>query len=43
VTVGDAYEPDSGFQEVLRRLAMIHEGFVQDKARLGLEMARDRP
>jgi len=28
------------FQEVLRRLAMIHEGFVQDQARLGLEMAR---
>jgi alkylhydroperoxidase/carboxymuconolactone decarboxylase family protein YurZ len=29
-----------GFQEILRRLAMIHEGFVQDKARLGLDLAR---
>jgi 4-carboxymuconolactone decarboxylase len=28
------------FQETLRRLAMIHEGFVQDKARLGLDLAR---
>jgi len=27
-------------QEFLRKLAMIHEGFVQDKARLGLELAR---
>ena len=27
-------------QEFLRRLAMIHEGFVQDKARLGLDLAR---
>jgi 4-carboxymuconolactone decarboxylase len=29
-----------GFQEILRRLAMIHEGFVQDEARLGLDLAR---
>jgi len=28
------------FQETLRSLAMIHEGFVQDKARLGLDLAR---
>jgi alkylhydroperoxidase/carboxymuconolactone decarboxylase family protein YurZ len=28
------------FQEPLRSLAMIHEGFVQDKARLGLDLAR---
>ena len=27
-------------QEFLRRLAMIHKGFVQDKARLGLDLAR---
>jgi alkylhydroperoxidase/carboxymuconolactone decarboxylase family protein YurZ len=40
VTVGDAYDQTANFQEVLRRLAMIHEGFAQDKARLGLEMAR---
>jgi 4-carboxymuconolactone decarboxylase len=29
-----------GFQETLRELAMIHEGFVQDKAGLGLDPAR---
>jgi 4-carboxymuconolactone decarboxylase len=29
-----------GFQETLRGLAMIHEGFVQDKALLGLDPAR---
>jgi len=34
------YEPRRGFQETLRRLAIIHEGFVQDKARLGLDLAR---
>jgi alkylhydroperoxidase/carboxymuconolactone decarboxylase family protein YurZ len=28
------------FHETLRKLAMIHEGFVQDKARLGLDVAR---
>ena len=27
-------------QEFLHKLAMIHEGFVQDKARLGLDLAR---
>ena len=27
-------------QEFLRKLAMIHEGFVQDKVRLGLDLAR---
>jgi len=30
----------TGFQETLRRLAIIHEGFVQDKARLALDLAR---
>ena len=30
----------TGFQETLRRLAIIHEGFVQNKARLGLDLAR---
>ena len=25
-----------GYHETLRKLAMIHEGFVQDKTRLGL-------
>jgi alkylhydroperoxidase/carboxymuconolactone decarboxylase family protein YurZ len=30
----------AGFQETLRKLAIIHEGFVEDKARLGLELAR---
>ena len=27
-------------QELLRKLAMIHEGFVQDKARVGLDLAQ---
>ena len=27
------------FQDILRQLAMLHEGFVQDKARLGLDLA----
>jgi len=27
-------------QEFLRKLAMIHEGLVQDKARLGLDLSR---
>jgi len=27
-------------QEFLRKLAMIHEGFIQDKARLGFDLAR---
>jgi 4-carboxymuconolactone decarboxylase len=30
----------AGFQEILRKLAMIHEGFVQDKARLEFDLAR---
>jgi 4-carboxymuconolactone decarboxylase len=29
-----------GYRETLRDLAMIHEGFVQDKAGLGLDPAR---
>jgi 4-carboxymuconolactone decarboxylase len=28
------------FQETLRRLAMIDEGFVEDEARLGLDLAQ---
>jgi 4-carboxymuconolactone decarboxylase len=31
---------EARFQETLRKLAMIHEGFVQDKSRLGLDLAR---
>jgi 4-carboxymuconolactone decarboxylase len=27
-----------GFLEILRRLATIHEGFIQDKTRLGLDL-----
>jgi alkylhydroperoxidase/carboxymuconolactone decarboxylase family protein YurZ len=30
----------ASFHEMLRKLAMIDEGFVQDKARLGLDLAR---
>jgi 4-carboxymuconolactone decarboxylase len=30
----------AGVQEMLRKLAVIHEGFVQDKARLELDLAR---
>jgi 4-carboxymuconolactone decarboxylase len=30
----------AGFQEILRKLAMIHEGFIHDKAGLGLDLAR---
>jgi 4-carboxymuconolactone decarboxylase len=29
-----------GCREILRRLAVIHEGFIQDKPRLGLELPR---
>jgi alkylhydroperoxidase/carboxymuconolactone decarboxylase family protein YurZ len=29
-----------GFQETLRKLAMIHEHFVQDRAKLRLDLAR---
>jgi 4-carboxymuconolactone decarboxylase len=35
---GETYEQAAGFQETLRKLAMIHEGFVQDKAGLGLDL-----
>ena len=31
---------EAKFQETLRKLAMIHEGFVQDKARLGLDLTK---
>ena len=30
----------ASFQETLRKLAMIHEGFIDDKARLGLDLVR---
>jgi alkylhydroperoxidase/carboxymuconolactone decarboxylase family protein YurZ len=31
---------EAKFQETLRKLAMVHEGFVQDKARLGLNLTK---
>jgi AhpD family alkylhydroperoxidase len=31
---------EAQFHETLRKLTMIHEGFVQDKARLALDLAR---
>ena len=31
------------FQEILRRLAIIDEGFVEDQARLGLDLADPPP
>ena len=31
---------EADFQETLRKLAMIHEGFIQDKARLGLNLTK---
>ena len=36
---GDALSQIIRFQETLRRLAMIDEGFVQDKAGLGIDLA----
>jgi len=37
---GQVRDQAAGVQEMLRKLAMIHEGFVQDKARLELDLAR---
>jgi 4-carboxymuconolactone decarboxylase len=37
---GKVHDQTPGFQEMLRKLAMLHEGFVQDKARLQLDLAR---
>jgi 4-carboxymuconolactone decarboxylase len=31
---------EAKFQETLRKLAMIHDGFVQDKARLALDLTK---
>jgi alkylhydroperoxidase/carboxymuconolactone decarboxylase family protein YurZ len=31
---------EPGFHETVRKLTLIHEGFVQDKARLTLDLAR---
>jgi alkylhydroperoxidase/carboxymuconolactone decarboxylase family protein YurZ len=31
---------EARFHETLRKLTLIHEGFVQDKARLALDLAR---
>jgi hypothetical protein len=31
---------EARFQETLRQLATVHEGLVQDKARLGLDLAK---
>src|SRR5262249_15039072 len=33
VMAGQVRDQAAGFQEILRKLAMVHEGFVQDKAR----------
>jgi alkylhydroperoxidase/carboxymuconolactone decarboxylase family protein YurZ len=40
VMAGEARDRAAGLQEMLRKLAMIHEGLVQDQARLELELAR---
>ena len=32
--------PQPRFHETLRKLTLIHEGFVQDKAKLALDLAR---
>jgi 4-carboxymuconolactone decarboxylase len=40
VMAGQVRDQAAGFQEMLRKLAMIHEGFVQDTARLELDLAR---
>jgi 4-carboxymuconolactone decarboxylase len=37
---GEVRDQAAGLQEILRKLAMIHEGFVRDKARLELDLAR---
>jgi len=37
---GEMRDQAAGFQEILRKLAMIHEGFVRDTARLELDLAR---
>ena len=39
VTVGESSGSDGEFQEILRRLAMIDEGFVEDQAGFGLDPA----
>lgn len=31
---------EARFHETLHKLAMIHEGFIQDKARLALDLTR---
>jgi 4-carboxymuconolactone decarboxylase len=33
-------DQEPGLQEILRKLAMIHDGFAQDKARIDLGLAR---
>ena len=30
---------EASFHETLRKLRIIHEGFIQDEARLGLDLA----
>jgi 4-carboxymuconolactone decarboxylase len=37
---GKVRDQAAGLQEMLRKLAMVHEGFVQDKARLEFDLAR---
>jgi 4-carboxymuconolactone decarboxylase len=39
VTVGESSRSDGEIQEILRRLAMIDEGFAEGQAGLGLEPA----
>jgi 4-carboxymuconolactone decarboxylase len=36
---GQVRDQAAGFQEILRNLAMLHDGFIRDKARLELDLA----
>ena len=40
VMAGQVRDQAAGVQEILRKLAMVHEGLAQDKARLGLDLTR---
>jgi hypothetical protein len=37
---GEVHKPGGTVHEAVRKLTMIDEGYVQDKARLGLDLAR---
>ena len=39
VMTGQVHDQAAGLQEMLRKLAMLHEGFARDKARLELDLA----